>query len=379
MKKLPVVILAATLMAGAAGCTHVNYTRMSRYEEGLVVCLSGAGGMMGETERLREGLNAGGVTRAIEVFEWSAGGVLEDQTAVEANRRKAGHLARRIEEYKRSYGGRPVHLVGVSAGTGLVVWALEDLGEGCEVTGAVLISSSLNTKYDLTKALTKVSDHLYSFNSVADTVLSLGVTWAGTVDRGGGIAGGLVGFSPPDDSSDETRALYKAKLREISWWPGDVVLGHIGDHLGATNPAYVKAKIAPVVLGRQPDQPSPADKPASEKTPDEAVKHKEAVTPEYAERLEAKRKADEARKAATEKAAKDLADKKKGAKKPQPKKPDPPKKTDPPKKPDPTKESVRGDDGRRFFDWHVGGRASSSEETRSSDADRFFREPRRLP
>jgi pimeloyl-ACP methyl ester carboxylesterase len=375
MKNLPVVILAAALMAGAAGCTQVNYTHMNRYEEGLVVCLSGAGGMMGETERLREGLNAAGVARAIEVFDWSAGGVLQDQTAVEANRRKAGRLARRIEDYKRSHGGRPVHLVGVSAGTGLVVWALEDLSEGCEATGAVLISSSLDTKYDLTKALTKVSDGLYSFNSVADTVLSLGVTWAGTVDRGGGIAGGLVGFSPPDGASDQTKALYKAKLREISWWPGDVVLGHIGDHLGATNPAYVKAKIAPIVLGRQPGQPSPAEKPASEKTPDQAVKHKEAVTPEYAERLEAKRKADEARKAAAEKAAKDLAEKKKGGKKPQPKKPAKPR----PKKPDPLKEAVRGDDVQRFFDWHVGRRASSSEETRSSDADRFFREPRRLP
>ncbi len=362
MRHVGGVILAAALVACAAGCAQVNYTDDDRYTEGLVVCLSGAGGGMGETDRVREGLNAGGVRRAIEVFEWSAGGVLADQTDVEANRRKARRLARRIEGYIRSHPGRDVHLIGVSAGTGLVVWALEDLAEGCQATGAVLVSSSLDTKYDLTRALGKVSDRLYSFNSVADTVLSLGVTWAGTVDRGGGLAGGLVGFSPPDGASEETQALYKEKLVEISWWPGDVVLGHLGDHLGATNPAYVKAKIAPIVLGEQPAEPS-ARKPPTE-----------AVTPAYAERLEQRRKAEQIKKAAAAKEAKETArkaDTKKQA--------DEPRKHARPKKPREPKEAVKKDDNNRFFNWHVGRRNPTTQQTPSSDAARFFREPRRLP
>ena len=373
MRHVGGVILAAALMAGAAGCAQVNYTDDGRYTEGLVVCLSGAGGMMGETDRVREGLNAGGVRRAIEVFEWSAGGVLADQTDVEANRQKAHRLARRIEGYIWSHPGRDVHLIGVSAGTGLVVWALEDLAEGCEATGAVLISSSLDTKYDLTRALGKVSDRLYSFNSVADTVLSLGVTLTGTVDRGGGLAGGLVGFSPPDGASEETQALYKEKLVEISWWPGDVVLGHLGNHLGATNPAYVKAKIAPIVLGEQPAEPS------AQEPPTEAVKGKEAMTPAYAERLEQKRKAEQAKKAAAAKEAKETAGKENDRKTETKKQADEPKEHAKPKKPRKPKEAVKKDDKSRFFNWHVGRRAPLTQQTPSSDVARFFREPRRLP
>ena len=381
MRNVCAPVLAAALLAGAAGCHRVNYTRDDRYEEGLVVCLSGAGGMMGETERIREGLNAGGVGRAIEVFEWSGGGVLTDQTDVEANRRKAHRLATRIEGYTRSHPGRPVHLVGVSAGTGLVVWALERLSEGCEATGAVLIASSLDTKYDLTGALSHVADRVYSFNSVADPVLVWGVTWAGTVDRGGGIAGGLVGFSPPDSASEQTRALYKEKLREISWWPGDVVLGHLGDHLGATNPTYVKTKIAPIILGKE----IPGLRPREKEPPADAVKGREQkpATADYAKRLEEKRKAEEAEKAAAKKAAEDALKKaaeEDDAEKTEPEKPaDEPEKPPKPKKPDTPKEAVKNDGADRFVDWHVGRKVAPTQETHSSDAARFFREPRRLP
>jgi len=268
------LLVVASAALAAVGCTTVHTTRPDQYERGLVVCLSGAGGMMGETDRLRDGLASGGVDRAIETFAWSQGEVLADQSDLRANRRKAAELARRVENYLAEHPGRPVHLVGVSAGTGLVVWALEELQPPHAVTGAVLISSSLDTHYDLTAALEKVQDRVYSFNSVADTVLSLGVTWAGTVDRSGGVAGGLVGFSPPDRASAKTKALYRERLAEFSWWPGDMVLGHLGDHLGATNPAFVRQRIAPLVLGR--GAPAGRRRPAAP----EPVQAPEAVAPE---------------------------------------------------------------------------------------------------
>lgn len=269
---LAVVLLA---VAQATGCGQANlYTSPQRYEQGLVICLSGAGGMMGECERIREGLAAGGVDRAIEIFDWSRGDVLSDQASVEGNRRIAADLARHVEGYLANHPGKPVHLVGISAGTGLVVWALEELQEGMQVEGAVILASSLDTKYDLTKALARVRDHLWSFNSLTDTVLSLGVTWAGTVDRKGGIAGGLVGFSPPDGVPDGAKALYRDRLVQITWWPGDMVLGHMGDHLGATNPTFVRVRIAPLVLGKEPPkiEAPPADKTAKAPPPKAAEK-----------------------------------------------------------------------------------------------------------
>jgi len=253
MRHLTTAALAgATVLAAlaAVGCNGAKYTTPARYERGLVICLSGAGGFTGECGRIRDGLNAGGVDRAIEIFEWSQGGVLSDQVAVEENRRKATELAYRVEAYMAEHPGRPVHLVGLSAGTGLVVWALEDLS--VQVEGAILLASSLGAHYDLTPALSKVRDRLYSFNSLADTVLGLGIAVTGTVDREGDIAGGLAGFSLPAGASETSKTLYKEKLVQIGWWPGDVILGNLGDHLGTTNPLFVQARLTPLVLGKHP-------------------------------------------------------------------------------------------------------------------------------
>jgi hypothetical protein len=247
-------VLAALVFAAAlaGGCGQGNYTSPERYDRGLVVCLSGAGGMVGECDRMRDGLASGGVDRAIEVFDWSRGDVLSDQVSVESNRRMAGTLARRLESYMIEHPGRPVHLLGISAGTGLIVWALENLQEGFKVDGAIILASSLDTRYDLTQALMKVKGRMYSFNSVADTILSLGVTMTGTVDRHGTLAGGFVGFGVPDGATEETKTLYREKLTQIGWWPGDVVLGHMGDHLGASSATFVRVRIAPIVLGKEP-------------------------------------------------------------------------------------------------------------------------------
>lgn len=356
MRRAIGVMLAAAVLA-AGGCNEPQRADRDTdaYEDGRVYLLSGAGGMMGECDRLRDGLKQAGVRRPIETFHWSRGGVLTDQTGVEANRRKARQLSRRIEAFRRVSPGSPVHLIGVSAGTGLVVWAVEDLEPGVDVTAAVLISSSLDTRYDLSKAMKKTRDGIYSFNSMADTVLSLGVTWTGTVDRNGGLAGGLVGFSPRDGASEETRRLYKEKLHEISWWPGDAVLGHLGDHLGATSPGYVKEKVAPIVLGKEPPAP-PQEAPleavrrgeAADEPPDKDAEPAGAAEPETPE---AKQRSAVEKQA--EKARQDLRG-----------------------------QSRAGDesDRERFHDWRVAPGGSARVETvEPLEEAAFFARPERLP
>jgi len=247
---LVVLLLAA---AWTAGCTQRNFTAQARYEKGLVIVLSGAGDMMGEVNSIRNGLNAGHVDWALEHFAWSQGGVIHDQTGMDENRRMAARLARRIEGYEAQYPGRPVYLVGVSAGTGILVWCLEDMREGTTVTGAVLLSSSLQSHYDLGPALEHIKTYMYVFrNSPADVVLAAGVMATGSVDRSGLLAGGLYGFSPPDKAPDSTVLAYREKLVEIRWGPGDVLLGNPGDHLGPTRSAFVHYRVAPAVLGRMP-------------------------------------------------------------------------------------------------------------------------------
>jgi len=247
------IVLGLAAAAVGSGCAPANFTAPERYERGLVVVMSGAGDMMGEVNSIRDGLDAGGVKHALETFRWSHGEVFTDQTGIERNRRMAERLARRVEAYEQQYPGRPVHLIGVSAGTGIATWTLEALAPGVKVTGAVLISSSLQARYDLSGALAHVERNLYSFFSPMDVILSAGVTLTGTVDRGGNVAGGLFGFGPPEGASESTQRLYKDKLAQIGWGPGDVLLGHVGDHLGATRSGFVRERIAPLLLGTKPD------------------------------------------------------------------------------------------------------------------------------
>ncbi len=248
--------LALALVALAAGCGGPPQ-REDAPDQGLVLCTAGAGGFVGEVGRIRRGLLEGGVPFAIEEFHWSRGTVLGDQINLEANRAQAAALARRIETYQDAHPGRPVHLVGVSAGTGILVWALEALVPGRRVDGAVLIASSLEQHYNLGPALAKLRGRMHSFYSPLDMILAMGVPLTGTVDRSGGISGGLARFVLPDDADAATRALYEECLVQHGWTPGDMLLGHLGDHLGATSPSFVRERIAPIVWGNVPCEPTP--------------------------------------------------------------------------------------------------------------------------
>jgi pimeloyl-ACP methyl ester carboxylesterase len=195
-------------------------------------------------------LGEGGVDHAIEIVDWTAGhNVLEDQTNLDRNRQIARQSSQRIARYVAQYPGRPVHLVGISAGTGIVVFAVEQLPPGVQVDGLILMASSLTNTYDLSPAMNRVRNDITNFSSVADVgVLGVGVGLAGTVDRGSGPAAGLYGFGLPDGASPQIEALYKEKLVEVPWKPTYVVYGHVGDHLGAASAGFVRRFVAPIVL-----------------------------------------------------------------------------------------------------------------------------------
>ena len=240
-----ILLLASIVLF--AGCRQIDYTTPARYQKGLVICLGGAGGVSTEVTRLRKGLYTGGVEYALEHFYWSHGDILKDQTDIQENRRMAGQLARRIEAYCSDYPSRSVYLIGKSAGTGLVVWALEDLRPGYHIDAAILIASSLYCAYDLTDALDS-TNRLYSFHSSADSVLRFAATLTGTVDRRHDRSGGLDGFVLPPQPHPYTQSLYESRLTQRRWTFTDIFDGHMGGHFGATNPAFVRKRIAPLLI-----------------------------------------------------------------------------------------------------------------------------------
>ncbi|NIA22452.1 MAG: hypothetical protein GWP05_10925 [Anaerolineaceae bacterium] len=265
----PASLLAAMVLSvAAAGCAEPDYTALERYQRGLVLVFHGAGGITTAPAQIRRGLDSGGVDQAIELVDWSAGhNVFEDQSNLARNRRLARDSAMRVARYVGQHPGRPVHLIGLSAGTGLAVFTAEQLPPGVKVDGVCLLASSLNAEYDLTPAMAHVRNEITNFSSVADVaVLGVGVGLSGTVDRGSGVAAGLYGFSLPKDASQRTKALYKKKLIEMPWKAEYIIFGHLGDHLGATSTEFVKRFIAPIILdaSRLRQQGKPPAQPAGE-------------------------------------------------------------------------------------------------------------------
>jgi hypothetical protein len=92
-------------------------------------------------------------------------------------------------------------------------------------------------------------------------VLALGVPATGTVDRGGPVSGGLAGFKPHSEGDDEARILYESQLVQVGWESKDAAYGHLGDHLGGTQPAYIRQYVAALAWARAPEPERPLPVP----------------------------------------------------------------------------------------------------------------------
>ena len=72
----------------------------------------------------------------------------------------------------------------LSAGTAIATFALERLPEDVKVDSVVFLSSSLASRYPMTRALRRVKHGLYVFYSPDDAILKTFVPYTGTADRG---------------------------------------------------------------------------------------------------------------------------------------------------------------------------------------------------
>jgi hypothetical protein len=143
--------------------------------------------------------------------------------------------------------------MGLSAGTAIVPFALEELPESASVDTAVLLSGSLSAGYDLTKALRRVRGDMYVTTSPNDAILSGAVPMTGSADdkQVGDDVIGIHGCHIPPGASAETRRLY-AKIILIAWDPSFIKYGDAGGHTDTTNPPFVQHVIAPLIIREGP-------------------------------------------------------------------------------------------------------------------------------
>ncbi|MCE5277254.1 MAG: hypothetical protein ABFD92_02735 [Planctomycetaceae bacterium] len=263
---ISVALLGACLAGGCA-----DYTRQSGAERGLIIVLPGVQGPDALTSNIRRGLIDGGADRAIVVQSWGKpiplAGVLINQVDVLGARIDASAIAGRIVAYQQAFPGRPVHVVGHSAGGALAVFVAESLAskrQAQPIDGLVLLSASISSGYDLTKALGMCRRGILNcYNPEDVALLGVGTAILGNLDGGHGASAGLNGFRPPDQD-DASSASIDAYMR-LTQQP---VSGRGSAHFASTSPDFVAEVPAPWILSTQAAEvASPSHPPAARADP----------------------------------------------------------------------------------------------------------------
>lgn len=244
------------LLIANVGCIgRTSYGGPARFDRGLVFILPGIEGESIWNRSITRGLYEGGVQSAIELYDWTVGvpgSLLINLAFLERNREQAENLAARIAEYARRHPGRPVHLIGHSGGAGVIIMALEMLPESAAIERAILLAPAVSQEYDLTTALRRTNLGILNFYSPNDvTLLRIGTTLFGSMDREHGAAAGSVGFRAPAGIAPESVRVYSEKLRQVRWTPRLRAFGVNGTHMGWTSQTFARRYLADLIRKRE--------------------------------------------------------------------------------------------------------------------------------
>jgi pimeloyl-ACP methyl ester carboxylesterase len=239
---IAVVVLTAALTGCIAGFGE-------RATYGITFYCPGVGNMDLGDEGIRAGLEKAGYHGQVARMTWSLSfNPAIDQTVRIIAQQGGKRLAGYIQDYMDQYPGREVNVVGLSAGTGVAVWALEALKPKYKVSNVVLISSSLWHKYDVSPALRNVQGKIYNYYSPTDAVLAGPMKVFGSID---GVfledAAGAVGLQVPAGA--------ESRIANVEWRAEFEQYGYYGGHGDGTNAAFVAAVIAEHIVKPGADQP----------------------------------------------------------------------------------------------------------------------------
>jgi len=253
---LAFMVLAAGCASKPTGLPQQLPDRATRVHHGYIYYFDGAGGGTARknwAEGVRDGMLLGGYPGAGEMFTWETGeGLMADQDAsVKFKRSKALEAAAKIKQHVSEYPGRPLDMLGFSAGTAVAIFALEDLPETIQVNEVVLLGASISEHYDLTKALRRVKGHVYVYTSTHDRMLGFLMPFSGTADRKfDDLGAGITGFTLPKGATAETRRLYAEKIVTIPWTAKLEKDSDYGGHFDNVKMEFIRDHVAPLFTGK---------------------------------------------------------------------------------------------------------------------------------
>lgn len=235
-------------LASSSGCAAAKPIKS------IVYFCDGAGWYAGSSS-VQSGLRQAKFDGEFERYGWSTLlGPGTDHLIAARNQGVARGLAKRIQKFHNQHPQADIFVMGLSAGTAVVLHAIEQLPPSVKVKHVVLLSSSASANHDLTAAMQRVSGCLYNTVSRSDAILnSLGVN----ADGRDGSPAGSTGFRRPRKRKSETIAAYR-RVVNLPWKPAYLAYDWDGGHVAATNPKFIRAVIAPRLMA---EGPFPLDRP----------------------------------------------------------------------------------------------------------------------
>jgi len=199
--------------------------------------IDGAGNWGFGVFEVPEGLADAGYKGAVTNHRWSLTlNPALDQTLRFIARGSGDLLGGEITTFLKNNPGAEANLIALSAGSGVGMWAIENVKPPYKVNNYVLVGSSLSSKYDVRKALSNMKGKIYVYHSASDPVLNGPVRALGTIDGSFDDSAGLVGLRGPGTES--------GRVVNIPWSSKFASLGWTGGHTDCTNRTFVRREIA---------------------------------------------------------------------------------------------------------------------------------------
>lgn len=217
---------------------------------GVVFVVGGIGGLDPLHAAAPLALPWAGLPHQVCLFEWThgKGRLLRDLQDMPYLVAQGARLACKVRTWQKCHPGRPVYLIGHSAGAGVCLAAAEPMPPS-SIERIILLSAAVSPGLDLRPALKATRREIVSFHSSNDRLLlGLGTRMFGTVDRVYGPAAGAEGFDVPDGLDAQGRQLYE-RLVQVAWVPQMLLDSRGGGlHHATCMPLFLSRRMAPWLM-----------------------------------------------------------------------------------------------------------------------------------
>ncbi len=230
VRTICLVAIVAGFAAVAGGCSD------PKEEFGRTWYIDGAGNWGFGAIGVPAGLEDRGYQGAVSNHRWSLTlNPALDQTLRFIARGSGESLGRDITRYLRTHPKRDANIIALSAGTGVGIWAIENVKPPYKVNNFIMVGSSLSSRYDVTKALKNMKGKIYVYHTTSDPVLQGPVRTLGTIDGSFDDSAGLVGLRGP--GSDSGRVVNISRTRQHA------SLGWTGGHADCVTRRFVRGEL----------------------------------------------------------------------------------------------------------------------------------------